>query len=370
MKHICFITTGDIKSIATSKRALGMANPLYNAGWKVSIIMENTEENRHRALLECNSNINLYFFKKSSAYEEIKQKNDIISKIKPDYLYVCAFVTRNIVGWRSKTKKIVENSELQSGIPDIKGIHKMRALFNEYFSIFYADYIFNASKYLQNIFLRRCKKLGLNRKANFYFPYAYSTSIVQKKNIDYNTKENQKYKDKTIFVFLGTITRNYGAFTILDAVKELSNTNKNFKVLMLGKGRHYDVALSYIAENHITDFVEMPGYIKEEDISYYFSMADSFISPMNDTVQDWARCPSKLYMYLPYNKPIITCKIGEPFEVLKEAGMYYSAGNSIGLAQQMCNVIKNNIPIKTCDASLHTWEYRTREFIDWISKQK
>lgn len=370
MQHICFITTGDIKSIATSKRALGMANPLFHNGWKVSIIMEDTEENRYRAELECNSNINLYFFKKGSVFNEIKQKNNIINQIKPDFLYICAFVTRNIVGIKSKAKKIVEHSELQSGIPDIKGVHKIRALFNEYLSIIYSDFILNASQYLQSYFSNKCKRLGFKNKPNFYFPYAYSTTIIQNRTIDFNNKENQSYKDKTIFVFLGTVTRNYGIFTILDATKELSKTHQDFKVLILGKGRHYNEALAYINNEKLNDIVEMPGYIKEEDISYYFSLASSFISPMNDTIQDWARCPSKLYMYLPYNKPIITCKIGEPFEVLQDAGMYYSTGNATELAQQMENVIKNKIPQKKCNASLHTWEYRTNQFINWINKQK
>lgn len=370
MKHICFVTTGDIKSIATSKRALGMANPLFNNGWKVSIIMEDTEENRYRASLECNPNINLYFFKKCSALVEIKQKNNIINRIKPDYLYICAFVTRNIVGIKNKAKKIVEHSELQSGIPDIKGIHKIRALLNEYLSIIYSDFILNASKYLQLCFSNRCKRIGLKKKPNFYFPYAYSTTIIQNKEIDFNNKKNQKYKNKTIFVFLGTITRNYGIFTILDATKELSKTYQDFKVLILGKGRHYNESLAYIHDKGLDNFVEMPGYIKEDDISYYFSLANCFISPMNDTIQDWARCPSKLYMYLPYNKTIITCKIGEPFEVLQDAGMYYSAGNSRELAQQMENVIKNNIPQKKCNPELHTWEYRTNQFINWINKQE
>ncbi len=39
MKSICFVTTGDIKNIATAKRALGLANPLSKLGWSVSILM-------------------------------------------------------------------------------------------------------------------------------------------------------------------------------------------------------------------------------------------------------------------------------------------------------------------------------------------
>ena len=45
-KKICFVTTGDIKNIATAKRALGMADPLVELGWEVSILMEDTEENK------------------------------------------------------------------------------------------------------------------------------------------------------------------------------------------------------------------------------------------------------------------------------------------------------------------------------------
>lgn len=59
--HICFITTGDIKSIATAKRALGLANHLSDLEWKVSIIMDDTEENHHRAELECDSRTKVYF---------------------------------------------------------------------------------------------------------------------------------------------------------------------------------------------------------------------------------------------------------------------------------------------------------------------
>lgn len=368
--HICFVTTGDIKSISTAKRALGMANPLADHGWKVSIIMEDTEENRIRVSLECNNKIRLYFFKSTSAFKEIREKCRIVQQIRPDYLYICAFVTRNIIPLGFSCKKIVEHCELQSGIPDIRGINRIRVICNEFLSIIYADYLLNASKYLQNCYLSRCRKLGKNNMPNYYFPYAYSTGVLNPINIDYNDDRFRPYLGKTIFVFLGTITRNYGVFTILEAVEHLKSRYNNFKVLIFGRGRHYEEAISYIETHGLNDFVEMPGYIKEEDISTYFSLADCFISPMNDTIQDWARCPSKLYMYLPFEKPVITCKIGEPYEVLKETGLYYSPGNSIEMSQQMEHVILKDFIFTPIDASLHSWNYRTQEFVNWINQQQ
>lgn len=368
--HICFITTGNIQSIATSKRALGMADPLISHGWTVSIIMEEAEENKHRVALECSSKVNIYYFKKGNVFAEIREKNRILKQIRPDFIYICAFVTRNMVGIFSKVQKIVEHSELQSGIPDVKGVQRLRVLVNEYFSIFYADYLLNASKYLQNCYLRRCRKIGQCKLPNFYFPYAYSKEVLNPINIDYKNDRFKPYQGKTIFVFLGTVTRNYGVFTILEAVEKLKSKYKDFKVLIFGRGRHYEEAISYIKTHHLSDYVEMPGYIREEDISAYFSLADCFISPMNDTVQDWARCPSKLYMYLPFEKPVITCKIGEPYEVLKETGLYYSSGNSTEMSQQMEHVIMKDFKFIPVDASLHSWNYRTQEFVNWINQQQ
>ncbi len=99
MKKICFVTTGDIKDIATAKRALGLANPLSKLGWKVSILMEDCEENRHRVELECDNSIDVRYFKRGGLRSEQSSKNRFIKEINPDYLYICAFVPRNIVGF-------------------------------------------------------------------------------------------------------------------------------------------------------------------------------------------------------------------------------------------------------------------------------
>ena len=110
----------------------------------------------------------------------------------------------------------------------------------------------------------------------------------------------------------------------------------------------------------------MPGFVDEEDISQYFSVASAFISPMNDTPQDWARCPSKMYLYLPYKKPIITCKIGEPYEILQDKGFYYASGNAKDMATQMKKIIENNKYTADAHAEKHSWNVRAQELDNWI----
>lgn len=363
---ICFVTTGDIKSIATAKRALGMANPLVELGWNVSILMEDTKENHHRVEIECSDKVKVFFFPHLNALNEIKAKNKLIKEIDPDFLYICAFVTRNVVGVFHRSRKLVEHSELQSAIPTVKSLTKLRILIFEYYSIFYSDGLINASVYLEDVYKKRSHMMLCGKRKELYSPYAYSENVNIVKTIDKNVVAGGIYNGRKIFCFLGSITRNYGAFTIIDAIKNLKDRYPELLMLFLGKGHDYEEACRYVKVNQLSDNIRMMGYISEEDISFYFSLIDYFISPMNNSVQDWARCPSKLYMYLPYNKPIITCKIGEPYEVLKEKGLYYEPSSVDGLAEKMKLLLCSDRNELGVDASLHTWCYRAKEFDNWV----
>jgi Glycosyltransferase len=365
-KKICFVTTGDIKNIATSKRALGMADTLYQLGWEVHIIMEDTVENRKRAELECSKAIKFHYFSPSSAWNEVKSKNKIIKNIQPDFVYICAFVFRNIVHTSKSVIRLVEHSELQSSIPDIKGLKKLSVHLLENYSVFYSNGLLCASKYLYDYYQRKSNRLKRNLPI-LYFPYAYSEKVCRIKSDNELSPKYTGLKDKFNIVFLGSLTENYGLYTMLDAIKRLSTSHQNIRLILLGRGRHFQQAEEFVQEHHFQNVILMPGYVEEEEITDYFSIADAFLSPMHDTIQDWARCPSKLYMYLPYKKPLIACKIGEPYEVLGTNGFYYESGSANDLAKVIGNCISNE-NYHAVNPQMHTWEQRTIEFDSWIKK--
>lgn len=365
MRTICFVTTGDIKTLATAKRALGMARPLAQLGWKVYILMEDTEENHHRTAIECGKAADVRYFSHLPAFKEAKTKSAMIRKIHPDFVYLCAFVTRNIVSVPHGCTKIVEHSELMSGIHDVKGLKKMLAYVEEYYSIFYSDGLVNASKYLQDVFAKRSRKLCRKSLPMLYHPYAYSKDVIKVKSIE-RSGEYAKYKERKVFVFLGSVSRSYGAYTMIDAVGKAKNTHPEILLLMPGRSSQYSEIFNYVKECRLDKWVCMPGFIQEEEISTYFSLADYFVSPMNDTVQDWARCPSKLYMYLPYRKPIVTCKIGEPWHTLGDEGIYYTPSSADSMAEQMMRLMDSGKTTININPDEHSWDYRTKQFDLWI----
>ena len=361
---ICFVSTGIITSLPNMKRATGMATPLIKAGHQVSIVAMDCEDNRNRFQFECPSAIPL-FFTSGSVKNEIRQKKKLIKSWNPDIVYLCAFGRRNwIHKFNVKTKSIfiVEQSELRSSIP----CGKLKSFYfrlTEYLSILLFNGLICASSYLVNEFKSMMKGKFYSRSI-LYLPYAYNHKIM---NIESDLYEvlKSKYKGKTVFLFMGVHADNYGFLEMIQAAEILKEKCGEFVLLMLGEKR-YNISERYIDEHGLNEIVQLLGYIPENELSSYFKLADAFLSPLHNTKPDKARCPSKLFMYLPFQKPILTCKIGESFELFGEDGFYFEPGNPHSIQLSMKNVIDKKTTAHNVNIEKHSWDYRVIDFLKWL----
>lgn len=366
---ICFITLGDIKFIATMKRAIGMADPLLSMGWEVAIIVQDSEENRKRIAMECSDAVKVYYYPEGTAGEEVRTKTALVNEIAPDYILFCSFSFRNRIlknKLKLKPTVLIEHSELPSGIPDNKGLRKYAMLALEYWSVLYADGLLCASKYLCKTYTKRAAQLFRKQLPVLYSPYAFNNEVVESPRIRFEELADT-YSGKTMLIYMGTMTRNYGLFTMLQAMEMISKERKDVHLLLLGQGRHLAEAKAFVKEKELDLQVQFLGYTAEEELSSYFAAADAFISPLNDTIQDWARCPSKIYMYIPFNKPVFTCRIGEPLEIFGEQGYYFNNNAPTSLAALISQLAAGKLaPVKVNKAA-HSWEKRAVDFTEWIN---
>ncbi|HOX11063.1 MAG TPA: glycosyltransferase family 4 protein [Candidatus Moranbacteria bacterium] len=366
---ICYVTTGDILAIATMKRATGMAKPLYQAGHAVFIIAQDTPNNRHRLLLEC-PEAEALWFKSGSVINEVRQKRKLIKQCEPDLVYVCAFGFRNWVNFWPISKKIIyiiEHSELRSKINSSPLPRRLLDTLLEYISLFIFQGSVTASRYLQKFFSEHTGRL-LNPKPVLYSPYAYSEHTILNQPLIIDDLK-QKYSNKKIILYMGTLAGNYGIFDMLNEVKKLHDRRNDFIFIVIGSGRDKQKMLDIIKQG-MGDYVDYPGYVAEEHLSSYFKLTNVFVSPLYDTIQDWARCPSKLYMYLPYQKPIVTCKIGEAAELFGDNYEFYfkpkEPFSMASIFEKALSVSENWKPnFSFLD---HSWDKRTHDFLAWISK--
>jgi glycosyltransferase involved in cell wall biosynthesis len=372
-KTITFITTGDIAKIATMKRALGMANPLVESGWDVSIIALDCIENRKRIAFECGPSVQVFYYTDGDMAAEVNQKTALIGKIAPGYIYFCSFSARNRIDKRKagfKGKVIIEHSELPSAIKGKRILRKLLDFIVERYSVIYADMLVGASKYLVSYYKKWSSLLLKSRMPVDYSPYAYNEDVVNAKPVILEELRN-RYDGKKVFLYMGTMTRNYGLFTMLKAAEQLKDKQgRGFMLLLLGGGPDLQEAKQYVEKQGLTDVVGFTGYTPEEELSSYFRLTNAFISPINNTVQDIARCPSKIYMFLPFQKPVFTCRLGEPYEIFGEQGFYFDNDQPGSLTQLMENVLQDDMIMSSVDMHQHSWKKRVADFNSWIQSTK
>jgi len=161
---------------------------------------------------------------------------------------------------------------------------------------------------------------------------------------------------------------NYGFFDLIEAAIILKKQNINLRLLVIGGGSHKDLGMAMVKKKKLDKVVKFLGYVQEEDLGMYFKIADVFVSPLYNTTQDWARCPGKLFMYYPFNRPIVTCRVGEALELLPDNEYFYNEGSASDMADKIQKGLDSNIVISRCDVSQHEWKARSQDLITWSQK--
>ena len=366
--RICFATTGDVRITATMKRALGMAPALAARGHQVGILAWDTPANRARLMDECPQAEPLWVDAALPVVREAAAKRRHLRAWRPDIVYVCAYSLRNLIlrgAAAGGGRVVIEHSELFSAIRDVRRRYLLELLL-EHASVLNADGLLCASRYLVEVYTRRARLLGRKGLPIAYHPYAYTPVAPDPDRLD---EIRRAAAGRRIVLYMGTLVRNYGIFDILEATARLARTRTDFTVQVLGHGRHAAEARQVAERLGLQDRVMFHGYAPESDLPAWFAAADVFLAPINDTVQDLARCPSKVYMYLASRKPIVTSPIGDPHDLLGADGFYYPPGDVAGMAATVSRALDASPTWKpqVVDAARHTWAHRTDEFLAWCA---
>lgn len=359
---ITFLTTGNIRQIATMKRALGMANHLADLGHSISIVAMDCPDNRLQIAAECDLRICIHYYTHSGPLQEMLQKTRIVRNISPDHLFYCSYSFRNRVWKRmlpGHIRFVIEHSELSSCIRGQSFFKRMMGAYFERRSLYLADHIVCASKYLFFHYKHRVMHSGMTDKSVSYLPYAFADSITSP-DADLGDTLKARYGGYVNIVFMGTMISNYGLFVMLDAIAAVRQAEKPYMLHLLGAGPDLQKAKDYAASRGISDHVHFAGYVEEQQLSAYFAMADAFLVPLFNTIQDWARCPSKTYMYIPFMKPVFTCKVGESAELFTDERLFFRSSDSNDLAMKLATLMQPGTHILP-DPAQHTWKRRAED---------
>jgi glycosyltransferase involved in cell wall biosynthesis len=364
---IAFVTFGNYDAHSTLKRATGMAGPLIRAGHEVHLLMEEHPSNRHKIQLECPEASVIWHQRHDNALAERKVKQRSLEALSPDVVWICGVGLRNWV-FRTRVGQVVigDHSELYSSVGNLSPVRRLWEQLLEWMHILSFQGHICASRYLEKLYKKRISLLRRGTPVH-YSPYAYTNELIEQPKRILNDLYSQ-YSGVTVFLYMGSFWENYGFWDMLYVFRDLYYEHDNFQAMLMGRGPEKEKGIKWLEENGISDRITILGYIPEEDLSSYFELADAFICPLRETIQDKARCPSKLFMYLPFGKPIITCRIGEAFELFGNDGLYYNPGDRGGLKSCLEGVLGGVHAQSNVSLSEHSWEARTRKFLEWMEE--
>lgn len=338
------------------KRAIGMGEALAQKGCSVAIAALDCPENRDRMTLEA-PHCEVLWFRARLLYEAY-DKLMAIWTWRPDVIYSTSYSLHNLAGLRLflpwKMQCVIEFCELYSHYPS----RRMNWWIWELCALVENRYVVCASRYLKNYFETLCPKLFL-RRSICYLPYAYP---------QYLTPSVRMCRERKTIVFMASMGRGYGVFEVLDAFEKLVHRRQDVELEMIGGGPDKAEAERWVELHNLTHAIHVRGFVAEKRLGEYFSQASVFVAPLHDTIQDKARCPSKLFYYLPYGKPIVTCRLGNPVEILGDNGFYYCPLDTNDMADAFNRAleISDDFTYPNGFVEEHSWVARAAQFEEWI----
>lgn len=360
--HVVFVTTQVITQHATLKRALELGPAMQERGWRVTVLLQDHPDNRE-ALQRVGLDGRFHACGLGWS-KEARQKEAHLRELRPDVVSLCGLGWRNFLSREAapQAQWIMDFDEMISTIRLFPWWFRKLQQRLESIGLRRYEGVVCASRYLEFYFRRELFRQQVTKPV-LWLPYAYAPSFRQRVR-----KERQRVPSPPFEItYMGGLWRQYGCFTMLEALGHLATRRTDWRARLFGRGRDADACREWIRARGLEDRILLPGYVPVGELESALIHSDLHLAPMFDTEQDWARCPSKIYPYIATGRPIVTAPVGENAEALGEEAFYYQPGNSTAMATAIDQAL-TAIPDwqEPVYVDQHSWTKRAERWDQWV----
>lgn len=114
-----------------------------------------------------------------------------------------------------------------------------------------------------------------------------------------------KYEDDFVILYLGDTHLRRGLMTAIKATKELSETIKNVKLVIVGSNTTDYILQKEVEKLDIGNFVDFEGWKDVKLFPSYISTSSICISPLHRNKQHDVAYANKLFQYMSFAKPLL-----------------------------------------------------------------
>jgi len=337
-----------------------MAPVLAARNHLVNVVLQDHPDNR--AAFEGLSGVTLYFFPACGAIAERRTKSRILGSLQPDITHVCG------LGWRNLVRRpprglalLMDHVELESAIAGSGSVRRMLQRILEWWSLREHDGHVAASRFLESWAAN-----GVGRRNTvLYLPYAHDRPRVSHHS---EGDWHARFSGRSIVLYSGGWWSNYGFYESLQAAELLAGMRSDFVLVLTGRGPEEAGGRRWIKERGLEDRIHFAGYLTAAELESLMESASVFLSPLNNTIQDRARCPSKVFLYMQHRRPIVIAAVGEGLEYFSDGQFRYSPGDFVQMARAIERAL--DVPRRwtpNYEAERHTWLERVEAWETWVN---
>lgn len=162
------------------------------------------------------------------------------------------------------------------------------------------------------------------------------------RRVAYRTpSERLRSMNKCILCYLGMLNPQDGVDYLLRSLRDLvyKLNRKDFYCVIMGSGDSLEDLRALARDLNLEGYVELTGYVSEEDLMSNLSAADICVdpdpsSPLND-VSTWI----KIMEYMALGKPIVTYDLKETRWSAQEAALYIKPNNELEFAEGIAKLM-------------------------------
>ena len=147
--------------------------------------------------------------------------------------------------------------------------------------------------------------------------------------------ERLRRMNKSILCYIGALNPQDGVDYLLRSIRDLVHklNRKDFYCVIMGSGDSLEDLRALAIDLNIRDYVEVTGYVSEQELMSNLSAADICVdpdpsSPLND-VSTWI----KIMEYMALGKPIVTYDLKETRWSAQDAALYIKPNNELEFAE-------------------------------------
>lgn len=162
------------------------------------------------------------------------------------------------------------------------------------------------------------------------------------RRVAYRTpSERLRAMNRCILGYVGALNPQDGVDYLLRALRDLRYKldRKDFYCVVMGSGDSLEELRAMAKSLQLDDYVELPGYVSDEDLMSNLSATDICVdpdpsSPLND-VSTWI----KIMEYMAMGKPIVTFDLKETHWSAQDAAIYVKPNNELEFAEAIAKLM-------------------------------